>query len=1023
MNRIKVAGNVRAESVVITSTCCTKEVKDDYRNMPDGLGVYPQDFFAHDKVHLCTQGRMIAGQMIHIYAFKRGKFFMFEAFEHSGDETNYRGTIISSTEEMLEVFHTPFEYERASASGSRPRTPVKREPTQPAPGPSPKGVIISVLRRGRKDKASGLRRMTIGELGAGIKQAYGQSYGKLYRKQFGSMTKYIGSDPECRGILYTEENFVYLQWRDNEPFVKPIDEDGDDTFFFVDDYDRRPTAGWREVVLLNLENIDTHVVEAMLFSLLPIHYRVTQFERCTEAGKDIARVALDSTLSVVKLVEAERAFKMVCINPSGDEQYIGLRVHDGFMEQLGTSLSHEVSPLRRPIGGLQFNKHKTAGKHDVELARRAMGSAIIVSSSAQKYSLSTKRNEEERVYNALLEEVQREEKKSWFRRRPKVLKQKRSELSALKLAMNASSEDEESRIAWHDKRYRWWASMMNVHSHARFSSWQESTAGEASETQRVLFLPPLQLRRLISYNAGIKINAIFLIKAQFHPIKNKIQGARTRFHYRTSQKYGDRFHRWLQKAKQTITYRHACCAVIQANTRCMLRWKRYKKMKASALVFQRICRGWSSRKRVEYIRELLVGDWPKVEIVYERGCRISGIQLHLKIWKCGLHYNFSGYDHNTCQEYKGFLPRWELEKLCKTYPHGVTGSYSLRKRIKVRPTFTTEVLALIVAKLAIVESIKGLGESGSALGEKSLVVDADGRGKYALAEGIQGTYVWQPSTDLEWISEEEQLKRDKQEKAEASRAQFKKAQLDKRRREGRETIAEKEARLDRLRYETEMQEWKENKNKWPRGKFIINEIWNWYREIVNILKVLTTSEERLRLRGAKFKWLRVEQNHGGMKETMKRYFQELDPMRTGYVASWEVEMNLYWLGEDIPLEQIRNFLEDALFIAKGSMLAKKRAAFLDQYTAGVNDVKFVSRLPGNMAGFIDYNDFVDRATLTAPTKHPYKSLMRNVLLRYKSLMNDRGSALRKSEEKVKAKGSKLMQRRARKQTKRQNVKK
>ena len=27
----------------------------------------------------------------------------------------------------------------------------------------------------------------------------------------------------------------------------------------------------------------------------------------------------------------------------------------------------------------------------------------------------------------------------------------------------------------------------------------------------------------------------------------------------------------------------------------------------------------------------------------------------------------------------------------------------------------------------------------------------------------------------------------------------------------------------------------------------------------------------------------------------ERYFQELDPMRTGYVASWEIEMNLYWL--------------------------------------------------------------------------------------------------------------------------------
>ena len=63
-----------------------------------------------------------------------------------------------------------------------------------------------------------------------------------------------------------------------------------------------------------------------------------------------------------------------------------------------------------------------------------------------------------------------------------------------------------------------------------------------------------------------------------------------------------------------------------------------------------------------------------------------------------------------CLSYRGFLSQNRIEELCSDYPYGVTGSYSLRKRIKLKPYHVDEMCALIIAKLALVEPIKGLGE-------------------------------------------------------------------------------------------------------------------------------------------------------------------------------------------------------------------------------------------------------------------------------------------------------------------------
>ena len=89
--------------------------------------------------------------------------------------------------------------------------------------------------------------------------------------------------------------------------------------------------------------------------------------------------------------------------------------------------------------------------------------------------------------------------------------------------------------------------------------------------QRIFFIPPLQKRRLISYNAGLRMQAIFLIKAQFHPIHEKLLAARKRFHTRTSIKYRKNFTTWLAITRARIKRRNYMITKIQAKLLKMLK--------------------------------------------------------------------------------------------------------------------------------------------------------------------------------------------------------------------------------------------------------------------------------------------------------------------------------------------------------------------------------------------------------------------------------------------------------------------
>jgi len=112
----------------------------------------------------------------------------------------------------------------------------------------------------------------------------------------------------------------------------------------------------------------------------------------------------------------------------------------------------------------------------------------------------------------------------------------------------------------------------------------------------------------------------------------------------------------------------------------------------------------------------------------------------------------------------------------------------------------------------------------------------------------------------------------------------------------------------------------------------------------------------------------------------------------------------------LPLSQISNFIEEALYSPKGSKVNQARDKFMEKFSTDMHGITMVSRLPGNLAGYVDYNDFVDRMTSVKPPKHPYKSMMRNMMLKYKQAMNDPTSALRRSEEKISASNSALAKR-------------
>ena len=98
----RISANVRAESVLIVSKCCEMEVRQKLDQVPQGQHMVPKEYFQHDKIFLVSVGRRIADQYIEIHAFKRGTYYVFEAYEHH-QSSHYRGTVISYAEEMKEI--------------------------------------------------------------------------------------------------------------------------------------------------------------------------------------------------------------------------------------------------------------------------------------------------------------------------------------------------------------------------------------------------------------------------------------------------------------------------------------------------------------------------------------------------------------------------------------------------------------------------------------------------------------------------------------------------------------------------------------------------------------------------------------------------------------------------------------------------------------------------------------------------------------------------------------------------------
>ena len=170
--------------------------------------------------------------------------------------------------------------------------------------------------------------------------------------------------------------------------------------------------------------------------------------------------------------------------------------------------------------------------------------------------------------------------------------------------------------------------------------------------------------------------------------------------------------KWLWAGRLVIIERFERAVGLQKNVRRYIFRKKYLILKTASIVFQKYFRGKLGRLQAQIRRERICGNWPKVEIVYERCAMIKNASgpLRIKILKCGLNYMLEGFDYHLCLSYRGFLPQARIEELCTDYPYGVTGSYSLRKRLKLQPYHVDEMCALIIAKMALVEPIKGLGE-------------------------------------------------------------------------------------------------------------------------------------------------------------------------------------------------------------------------------------------------------------------------------------------------------------------------
>ena len=513
---------------------------------------------------------------------------------------------------------------------------------------------------------------------------------------------------------------------------------------------------------------------------------------------------------------------------------------------------------------------------------------------------------------------------------------------------------------WSKQRIIWWEALARVEGGVA-ALLAPSTSTVTGNAPTALCLPALCCRRYSAYRAGLLMRAIFVMKRKFMGQAAKMQELRRRHHAATCRKWADPLLAWMWRCRIKILERFDAAVGYQKNIRRYICQTRFRELKRATIVFQKYHRGLLGRRKAALWQEFVLGNLPRVTIVYDRVRLVRNAEgpLRIKILKCGYNYMLEGFDYELCQSYRGFVPRERIEDLCRRYPYGVTGSYSLRKRIALKPNHVDEMCALLTSKLALVEPIKGLGEmeerSRAGSGLLVLVVDPlDGKTPEGLEgpgfEGIQGTYI------------------------EAEELRFR-----------RESVAGNP--------------WMTRPNPplllppnedWTAGARDAGVIWSWWMETLRMWKHLVRSKLPYQVRAAHRKLLRRQADAGNCRSNVIACFRKFDVQRSGYLATNVLESALMWLGEAGSKEHLpvlADLIQESLFVVKGSDAAARLEQFGRSRAAEIS--VGVSRLPGLKFGFIDYVDFVARADECSRTMHPKKSTLQGLMKEYAVNMRDR----------------------------------
>ena len=183
-------------------------------------------------------------------------------------------------------------------------------------------------------------------------------------------------------------------------------------------------------------------------------------------------------------------------------------------------------------------------------------------------------------------------------------------------------------------------------------------------------------------------------------------------------------------------FRYLCASRMAAVYHGHVLRKELRYLAKHATNIQRIYKGRFMRKAVLEMRRRM-RDGALVETVYQRGRCVSGRYLFLKVTRSGFNYHFTGYDYEAGEEYRGLVTSQRMALMLQAFPYGVDGSYSRTRRRKLNAWNHPRVLSLLLAKLSLIDPIKGLGELQHCDGTKILIVDPE-RGNAAGIGGGSG---------------------------------------------------------------------------------------------------------------------------------------------------------------------------------------------------------------------------------------------------------------------------------------------